>query len=358
MSNDFLAHDLDLSDVDTPAKIQPPGIIRKLLERIDGTNDYILDLDWSTFSGYLTCPRQGEFSMIFSRNDGGSAALTYGRAIHKGLERIYHARAANTEIDWSSIISDIHREYSGIPYGAEWRTPERALDTLTEYVQRYGNESYTVLSIGEGTPFIEKPFSYTLCKIPVNATLPYTHDQIVKQSDGNPEPVVIRDIYINWTGVLDLGLVSLDGHVWPMDHKTTSMAGPAYYRSFALSGQFIGYCAAFRELLGIVPAGMVGNFIIGRKPSVKGKGKTLEFERQIYQYEEWQLDAWKVDMIHHIEKFVQDLRAGYFGANPVSCSGKYGLCRYFTTCEAAPQDRLAHLMSDNYVYNVWNPLAD
>jgi hypothetical protein len=103
---------------------------------------------------------------------------------------------------------------------------------------------------------------------------------------------------------------------------------------------------------------MIGNFIIGRKPSVKGKGKTLEFERQIYQYEEWQLDQWKVDIIHHIEKFVQDLRAGYFGGNPVSCSGKYGLCRYFTTCEAAPADRLEHLMSDNYVYNVWNPLAD
>lgn len=358
--NEFLSSDLDmdLTGTETPKKIQPIGEIRKLLQPIEGTDDFILDVDWSTFSGYLTCPRQGEFSMLFSRNDGGSAALTYGRAIHRGLERIYHARAANCAIDWSSIISDIHREYEGIAYGAEWRTPERALDTLTEYVEKYGNEAYSVLSIGEGTPFIEKPFSYTLCKVPVNATLPYTHDQIVKTHAGNLDKVFVRDLFINWTGVLDLALVSADGNVWPVDHKTTSMAGPAYYRSFALSGQFVGYCAAFRELLGIVPTGMIGNFIIGRKPTVKGKGKTLEFERQLYQYPEWQLDQWKVDMIHHIEKFVQDLRVGYFGANPVSCSGKYGLCRYFTTCEAAPEDRLTHLMSDAYVFNVWNPLAD
>jgi hypothetical protein len=207
-----------------------------------------------------------------------------------------------------------------------------------------------------GEPVVEKPFSYTLCEIPVNKTLVHTTSRLVFDEENNHEPLFVGKIFVNWTGVIDLVMQSLDGQLWPTDHKTTSVAGPAFYRSFALSGQFIGYCAAVRHILGISPAGMLGNFIVGRKPSVKGKGVSLEFNRELYKYESWQLDKWVFDIVLHAEKFVFDLVNNQFPSNHTSCQTKYGLCKYFATCSAAPEHRLQHLMSDAYVNNVWNPL--
>lgn len=359
--NEFLSDiDLDFAGVSGALKrIQPPGPIRRLFQRIDNTNDFVMDIDWSTFSGYMECAQKAEYSMIYSRNDGGSIALTYGRAIHKGLEEIYLARArGHLEVDWSAVVSHINTEYSGLPFEADWRTPERALDTLLKYDTFYANEPYSIMADEHGDPFVEKPFSYTLCAIPVNKTLLHKTSQLVKSEEDNDEPLHVGTIYVNWTGVIDLVFMSKDDHLWPVDHKTTSIAGPAYYKSFALSGQFIGYCAAIQHLLHQKPAGMLGNFIVGRKASVKGKGVSHALERELYTYEQWQLDKWRYDTVNHAEKFVHDLSDNYFPANHTSCQNKYGLCKYFATCQAEPSDRLQHLMSDAYVFNVWNPLAD
>ncbi len=363
MSDFDLDFDIDLSGEPSAARFQPPGPIRRLLHQTTellGTDDYVMDMDWTTLSNYLECPQKGEYNAVWSRNDGGSAALTYGRAIHKGLESYYHAHHLGQRMDWQSVIPIIEHEFEMCPINnTEWRTPEKCLDSLIAYEAKYANEPYTVFTHESSGPFIEKPFSFTVCELELNAMVPYASAQIVRDDYLNHGSLYVRKVYLNWTGVLDLALSALDDELWLMDHKTTSIVGPAYFESFRLSGQFIGYDASFKHLTGLSPRGLIGNFVIGRKPSLKGKGKPLQLERQHYTYEAWQTEKWFLNLKHWSEKFLGDLVSGYFGENPYACNGKFGLCRYFSVCQANPQDGSRHavLHSDQFVNNVWNPLT-
>ncbi len=347
--------DLDISDIASTKPIQAEGVVRRLFEHAEG-NDYIMPVDWSTGSGFMECARKASYSMIYSRNSGQTSALLYGQAVHKGLETYYRQRAAKEQLNWTSIVNAIEDHMAGSPF-TDWRTPEKAVDTLVKYAEKYANEPFEIFD-HEG-PFVEKPFSYTLCEVEVNSMIQFPRCDLVKDCDpADTEPFYVGKVYLNWTGVIDLALVSKDGHVWPVDHKTSSMGGAQYYESFNLSGQFIGYAAAFRQLLGFTPQGMIGNFLIGRKPSVKGKGTPLDLERELYQYPEWQLDQWQVDMAKIFEDFLHKLSQAYFPSNHTSCQTKYGLCPYFQVCRLPPGERMDYLFSDRFTFNVWNPLTD
>lgn len=359
-SNDFdIDFDIDLSQVSTPALIQPPGVIRKLLAPTDTEHEYILALDWTTLSNYLECSQKGEYNFVFSRNSGGTAALVYGSAVHKALEHYYRQKARGLPPVMATVVEEIEQEFlrQPLPPG-EWRTPERALDTFVAYTERYHHEAYQVLGTPD-QPFVEQPFSFTLCALDINTTLPYAKSLLVKDwPETADQSLYVSRLIINWTGVIDLGLLSPQNDLWLVDHKTASVTGPAYMKAFAMAGQFIGYSEAFRSLTGSAPMGVIGNFLVRRKPTVKGKGKELELERQHYEFPEWKLAHWRRTVLSQVERLVHDLTTGIFAENSTACNGKYGLCKYFDVCMSNPStgERLSHLMSDSFVFNVWNPL--
>jgi hypothetical protein len=351
--------DIDLTSVETPHKIQPPGPIRKLLTPTDTPDEYILALDWTTLSNYLDCSKKGEYNFIFSRNDGGSAALVYGSAVHKALEHHYRQKARGLPPCMATVIEEVEAEFSRQPPPLnEWRTPERAIETYIQYIEKYCNEPYQVIGTPE-QPFVEQPFSFTLCALDLDTTVPYDKSLVVFDwPESSDQTLYIKRLIINWTGVIDLGLISLQGDLWLVDHKTASIAGPAYFKAFSNAGQFLGYAEAFRHLTGEAPRGVMGNFLIGRKPTIKAKGNPLSLERQHYEYPLWKLENWRRTVFSQIEKLIHDFTTGVFAENSTACNGKYGLCRYFEVCQADPTTsaRLSHLMSDSFVYNVWNPL--
>jgi len=62
--------------------------IRKLFQwQPDGS--LLFRVDWSSIESLLSCNRSAEFKLVHSRQSGSRAALTFGAAIHSGLEIWY-----------------------------------------------------------------------------------------------------------------------------------------------------------------------------------------------------------------------------------------------------------------------------
>lgn len=356
----LLLSQLNLSGVQTRPP-QQKGEPRYLLSHLEG-DDYVLEIDWSSIQQALTCDRSAMWSLIYGRTTGKSAALTYGSAIHKGLETYYRGGASLTE-----ILASGEQEFLDYPPGlSEWRTYDSYARALTEYVKKYSIEdTFTILRNSEDLPMVEQGFALPLTVIPVGEFLAFPGELICK----NPPAVIERaapsdfagglnlfvdNIHVVWTGVIDLVVKDSD-QLWIVDHKTTSIEGDSYWKQYELSQQFTGYVWAASELLGQRVEGAVANVIYGRQPTKTGRG--LDFLRRRYHYRDDQLGEWRQNMIWLMEDFVHNLQTGRFPMKTQWCVGKFGTCPYHDVCSLPSSARLTMLMSDQYSRNVWNPLT-
>lgn len=335
---------------------------RKFLKHLNN-DDYILELDWSSSEPMLTCDRAAEYRLVHSRSTPAKAPLTYGAALHNALEHYYHERhefgpaIAQMPTSIAAALQTAEAEFVKLPSDVgEWRTYDRLVETFTAYVRHYADEDFAVLDYG-GAPMIERSFRCELGVIDVNTFLPYPRKLLVVDPPLDTAPHFrVGKLHIVWTGIIDL-VISQAGQTRVVDHKTTSIAGDGFYDSFELSQQFIGYQWATEKLLGFQLDGALLNAIIGRKPTEKGKGKTLEFARRHYNYPRHRIDEWPLSIMAIIEDFVHHLTQGFFPVKTQWCQGKYGQCPFFKVCTAPPEHRQALLYSDLFTANTWNPLG-
>lgn len=337
---------------------------RYLLTHLEN-NDYILEIDWTSISSYLACPRKSLWSLIHARNEPRSAALLYGNAIHHALES--HHRG---ETDFEKVLSRGRREFQGVDaLFLDWRNEDKYASTIAAYIKKYGDTDpllFAPIELEDGSKMVEQAFSLPLTQVKINQYVPYPVDLLVAPTQWDPAHSLaniesgesrfwIDNIHVQWTGVLDIGLIT-QGQRWVMDHKTSSIGGQSFWDAFTLSQQLRGYIWAAESITGYKYEGGVVNALFGRKPTLKGGGKELELERQWIHYRPDQIVEWHTNMISIVSDFIHRVVTANFPENSTACVGKYGRCAYLDVCSMPASQRLTMLGSDTFADNVWNPL--
>lgn len=331
---------------------------RPLLEHVpDETNPhvYALRIDNTTLEYFQACSRASEYYTINRRQAVPGAALSFGGAIHLGLETFYREGYSPTSLTKAIAITVDYLAKTSFRDPDEWRTPAIAEDTIRKYFTHYSAFDPIKPIEVEGKPFIEKGFSLILGEIDVNAELPYSSKQLTSSSD--PDNIFVSKLIILWSGRIDIAATCGDPSIYVVDHKTSSIGGAQFFADFMLSQQMVGYNWALRQLL---PdhniAGTIVNAIIQRKPTKTGRA--LEFERQTYFHTDWHVAEWKTDVMHYIENYIHSLSTGYFPKCTKWCFGKYGKCAYHDVCTLPPPQRHIMLNSAEYTNVTWSPLDD
>lgn len=339
-----------------------------------------------------TCYRKYEYAQLRKRILAGEQpALTFGSALHLALEYRY-VKAQNQRVEpWideevATLLTDLYKEHP-TPEG-DWRTLNWAVELFKKYNERYSIEEFQLLKYdksvecpycnGTGGPDY-KTGAYTCdwcdgsaqrdLMVEMSFALPlYTHTIIdpVSKKLGD----ITGSIPVIYTGRIDLP-VSLEGRLYILDHKTTGLMGPSFFDRMMMATQMRGYCWAFQQLTGQMPAGYIVNGIRTKEPpqyvtsgDTGGSRKyqspavwwSESFQRERYYVDAAKLNEWKQNTITKVEEFFWHYSRGIMTTNSESCT-KYNMrCPFFRCCELEAADRLTMLNSGDYVPNTWTPL--
>lgn len=312
--------------------------LQRSLENSDHWNA-ILEIDNSSLEQFNVCSRSAQHYLVDGRETSRErSALTYGTAIHNGLEPIMaHGTSPDVLQQSADRIIDTYKNES-VPID-EWRTPDRAIETLKFYSRFYDLELWKLLYI-DSKPQVELSFQIPLGTISLNCPVALLNK-------------TIKNVFVIWTGRID-AIVEWDGQLWIVDHKTSSVMGPSYWEDFKLSQPQQGYTWAATKLLKQRVSGSVINGIFCRKPTKTGT--PTEFERQRFIYTDEQLIEWEHNTLILVSDFLSHCVRGYFPMETKQCIGKYGTCQYHPVCTSPLKDRSVILSSSEYKHVTWNPL--
>lgn len=355
--NTDLDLNIDLAAVEVIHHSELPR--RTLLKHLEG-NNFAMQIDNSSLETFTSCARMSQYQLVKARVPAPTAALTYGSAIHEGLEVYYREqfyKRMEREDMLQAIFAAAIKPFDNFTVPPnEWRTPDMAIDTLTRYMNHYQSEPFTLLDAGG--PLVEFPFSIPLGVLEyhdttLNVTWADVVDPTTIPADVDPdELLVLGDVHIYWTGKIDL-VINMDNSLWIADHKTSSMGGYSFFDAFYLSNQTIGYVWAAGKIFNTPFAGLLVNAIFGRKPTRTGMGTT--FERQRFHYRPDQIDEWEHNTLLLVSDFISNLVRAEFPMMTKACF-MYGKCRYHDVCSLPKQHRDILLYSDQYVDATWSPL--
>lgn len=350
-------------------------------------------VDWSSIESLLGCNRSAEYKLIHSRQGGSRSALTFGAAIHAGLEVWYRnkdkigasvwpdltrAQLGQSEADVRTLTRELllTRCYSAIESTfassppslfPDYRTSDYAIQSFHSYITHYQNEILTPF-IHEGKPLVEFSFAYPLGKVELPTRMfelwglgTLTNDAEQELSCQHKQDTI--SVHIEWTGIIDM-LAEVSGDLYVVDHKTTSIISQDFFDGFEIAMQPTGYFAAMRAAFPDLPIkGFMANVLACRKPvaaiTKSGKpttSKPFEAFRRQYHYSDWHVNEFKQDALALVEELFANVTNKFFPKKTQWCVGKYGKCPYFDVCSLPPQSRMDMLMSDQYINNTWKPV--
>jgi len=352
---------IDMSDVHVEQKHK--GTKRYLFSWLDDKT-VSFQIDNSSLEVFTTCPRSAEYKLVHARSPLSRSALTAGSAIHEGLETYYKGLCTSgrsDELIQRALKASALPFVSQPPAFADWRSPDRVIDTLQRYFNSYQHEPFSIQLDREGLPCVEMAFSLPLGVIEFdNEETIYPAGHLVGDlpADVDPQrPLTLNTVQVYWTGKIDLA-ITLDHQPWIMDHKTCSMMGQTFWDNFQLSNQTVGYTWAAEQIFGEPFTGLLVNAIYWRPPTAKGV-ITTEFHRQRFYYEPQQVKEWEHNVHAAVNDFLANLARGYFPMYTAWCQGKFGACPYFGTCSMPSTYRMMDLMTSyNYSDTEWSPLGE
>lgn len=335
-----------------------------LTQHPEVVHDYILEIDNSSLEYFNTCARSAEYQLVLRHGFAGSSATRYGGAIHNFLERRYKGTSFQENVSLMSL------EFSSFPPMdvEEWRTLDHAITAMEQYDAFYKNDTrfYPEALPPDGKRLVEIPFRLPLTVIEVDATINYPKNLLVEGSE-HDGPFKVGRIHVYWTGKMDAlgwGAAANEDTNFPavLDHKTTSMVGPTFFKDFELSQQVIGYVWAARRLPSVDPKfserflhtrDFYLDTIVGRKPTRTGVQN--EFILQRYTYTDERIEEWHENVQHLIADFLSHLLRGFFPMQTKQCVGKYGVCPFHDVCVLPKDMRLTHLRAA-FPRVTWSPL--
>lgn len=356
--------------------------IRKLFHwQPDGS--LLFRVDWSSIESLLSCNRSAEYKLVHSRQSGSRAALTFGAAIHAGLEIWYRNKhkigtfedAAGELLTHEALLS---RCYSAIEstfaesppshFSPDYRTSDYAIQSFHSYITHYKDEILTPFTY-QDKPLVEFSFSFPLGKseLPIGIFgswgLGTLTNDVTQEKNHIARGTLSIPVHIEWSGIVDM-LAEVNGSLYVVDHKTTSILSQDFFDGFEIAMQPVGYFSAVRAAFSDLPIkGFLANVLACRKPvaAVTKSGrpttsKPFEALRRQYNYSDWHVEEFKRDALALIEELFANLTNSYFPRKTTWCVGKYGKCPFFDVCALPPEQRMSMLLSDNYTNNTWRPV--
>lgn len=236
----------------------------------------------------------------------------FGKAIHAGLEQHYKQGSPQSVKDM--FISEYPIQLSKDDFA---KTQENGLILLEAYAKHYKEEdkSWEVLSV-------EVKDSFKIGEI----------DFLVK---------------------IDL-IVRKQGCIYFVDHKTTGKAfNWQYWSRFEPNPQVTAYTAYCQAKYGECSGGIINAIKFGhRQNKYKGEpaGFHYEFQRQLFNRNRDQIEAWKLDTL----KWVQSLEEAKQETSNVwmKNEGQCGYCSYKEVCISCADEQII-----NQLYERVNPVA-
>jgi len=329
---------------------------RRLLKPTDTDGVYDMEIDSTTLSTYMECPRKFLMYAVLGRDTGERDALNYGSALHEVMEQYFRLPPSEHATCLPSLIETLASYFNAHPCSSgSWRNLDHAINAIKQWFQlRQQLPVWDVYYDAHG-PYVERPFRLSFMSIPVNSVVPFPTKLLLEGSDDNA-PLYIGTVRVFFTGKIDLVIRDTLGRLRLVDHKTSSMAGTTFWGQFSRSPQMRGYTYAASKLLKERVPGVLIHALFGRKPTKTGiasETETCEFD-----YDDESLDAWQQSTAIHLINIVAMLRDGApaFPENAVNCQGKYGACDYKTVCNAPKMVQHMHLLSGAYADRTWSPL--
>lgn len=291
-------------------------------------------IDNSTLELLTTCPRALFYNSFLKREFAAARpALNFGGGIHAALEYRYRSRGNSgadytLEVEQAKVLEDYFLAHPQ-PEG-DFRQVNHAIEVIKGYNARYPVEQFSVLLDESGLPIVELSFMLELA--------------------------TINGIRVFYTGRIDLPFTE-HGHIYIMDHKTTSSLGQQKEKEFLMSAQMRGYCWAFAKATGKECSGYRVNLIRVRPPakSRPSLSQADDFERIPYYLRPGEIEEWRTNTIALIEELFWHASRDYFPMKTRWCSAFTG-CQYFEVCSGAPHERDGQLASSLYTDKVWSPL--
>lgn len=312
-------------------------------------------IDNSNFEYILSCERAAFFRTVAKREwSGSTSALSFGRAIHKGLELRYkrggfaHESLADQQSAVLAALGDDPCE------PGDWRTPELAADAIHKYAFNYPVEPFEIVTV-DGRPMVELPFAVELGEVqlpsPIQLFSRCSSTGVVTLQECSTVPVV-------WTGKIDL-IIRHTGDIWISDHKTTSIFGDTYFHQYELASQFHGYSWVVQKTLGVRVRGVLINVLAIRKPAASGKGKGTTYHRKFIDLQPYLIEEWQVNTLTLLAEFFSALNESYFPMRTNACVNRYGRkCSYHGVCSLPQNQRMMYLMSGDFREATWSPLDE
>lgn len=373
---------------------EPTGSRRPLLTPLPTPGHFLLVTDNSSMEKFTTCPQSARNYLVLGREARAkNAALTFGGAVHAGLEVLLKGptqvvnsmQLADGSSHWSSSSPNAWRMESDAEFRArqdlaivnhfaahptppdEYRTPATALEVLRHYRSKClidpGYE-WEILADTEG-PLVERAFELPLGTIELDT---WVNGNYGGQGMGNIPQTYIHTIHLAWSGRID-AIVRANGKVRVVDHKTTSVAGDNFVQEFAIRNQTLGYVWAARQLwpdldvsgflLNAIhlkrPTGNASRSLV--EPGPRGGDAPLSFFRAYFDYSLERLRQWELNAQAIVSDFVHNLVRDYHPLATSWCVGKFGRCPYHDACTIDDlRVRDNYLMSDAYTTVTWNPV--
>ena len=270
------------------------------------------------------------------------AGRNFGSCLHVGWKERYTMCGPYTpNAEQTSRINDAMRVYmeTNPPPTDDFRDYAHAEKMMAAYTDHWGNEPFKLLSLPDGSLFVEKSFAFELG--------------------------TVQNTPIIYTGRIDLAIENNDG-LWNLDHKTTFQYGTAFDDEMAIDGGQIGYVWATRKMLGVRTNGYIINAVHVRRPTKAGKyiengtpGAPIDatdFKRMPFYVDSATVDEWRTDVLNLITDLFFNHDRGFYPKSRKACVGKYGRCDFYECCNAPMERRQSILDSSLFVTNEWSPL--
>lgn len=279
-----------------------------------------------------------------------SAALGFGGALHEGLAAWYRTGDPGKAL---LAIADSWPANSPID---DYRSKEKCLKVMAEYIKSYGQESFLVVGAPEN-PMVECTFTldtgmYLSCmKCGPEAGQWFgkwvAAGKDIVLHDSNPHCMNCGDQLevLEYGGIFD-GLVDFSNSVYVLEHKSTSQLGSYYFNQYKPNNQVTGYVWAAGQLSGRRVGGAIINAI-----GVYKVGAT-KFERQITTRSANDIAEWLNNLQHSCEMIRACERSAYWPMFTTSCN-MYGACEFHSVHVLGSPTEREKLLEQDYIREEW-----
>lgn len=284
---------------------------------------------------FQTCPAKFELRAIehwTSRRKTG--ALGFGAALHEGLAEWYKTGSQE------GALMQIHRLWPDNMPIDDWRTKEKCMKVMAEYIRTYPSENFSIVGMPDH-PMIECTFTLdTGMHLSCFACGPgYEEGSTCLKCDHPLEP-------IEYGGIFD-GLIEFSGSVYILEHKTTSMLGGYYFNQFKPNNQVTGYVWA----AGLMSGQRVGGAMINAIGLYKSS--PTKFERQLTSRSQNEIDEWLGNVRATCELIQHCKRTGHWPMHTAACT-LYGKCEYHDVHVLGTENERRKRLETDYIREEWN----